>query len=121
MNFLIFFAIFVATILLSIVLERLINSPVLVSILLFAIYLIVITALFAFGTVTDFPLAILIVTIYAIISYITALIVRFIRCICNRYLNECCNTCPNNENQQIIDSNFEPQLNNNRNTNNIRY
>ena len=101
MNFLIFFAIFIATILLAIVLERELRSPIIVAIAFFAIYLIIVTALFAFGIITDFPLAILIVTIYAIIAFITASIVRFIRCLCRRYIGNCCNTCPANGNEDI--------------------
>ena len=101
MNFLIFFAIFIATILLSIVLERVINSPILVGIVFLGIYLIIVTALFAFGVITDFSLALLIVTVYAIIAFITAYIARFIRCLCQRFLGECCSECPRNENDDL--------------------
>ena len=114
MNFLIFFAIFVATVLLSIVLERLLQSPILVAIVFFSIYLIIVTALFAFGVITDFPLAILIVTIYAIIAFITASIVRFIRCICERYLGNCCTQCPESDDglSSEFDQNIGTTLNN---------
>ena len=101
MNFLIILAIFVATILLAIVLERVFNSPILVTITIFAIYLIILAVLSIIGSVTDLPIAILIVTLLAIGAYITAVIVRFIRCICNRFLGSCCTMCPNEQEEDI--------------------
>ena len=94
MIFLILFAFFVATILISIVLERILRSPSLVAITIFAIYLIVLTILFAVGTITDFATGLIVVIIFAVIAFITAWIVRFLRCICRRSLGGCCSRCP---------------------------
>ena len=68
---LIFFALPVAVILLSIVLQRILKCPILVAITVFAIFLIV---TFVIGDLT-FLIATI---IYTIISYITALITKFI-------------------------------------------
>lgn len=70
-NLLLFFALPVATILLSIVLQKVLNSPILVAITAFAIYLIV-----AFSAFNETFLIFAI--IYTIIAYITAAITRFI-------------------------------------------
>ena len=104
MVFLIIFAFFVATVLLSIVLERLIRMPGLVSIAIFALYLIVLTILFATGVVTNFALSLLIAIIFAVIAFITAWIARFIRCICRRFLGSCCTRCPENP-QNLLSNN----------------
>lgn len=69
---LLFFALPVATILLAIVLQKVLCSPILVAITFFAIYLIV--------TFSIFDEAFLIFAIvYTILAYITAVIVRFLR------------------------------------------
>ena len=74
MNLFIFFALPLATILLAIVLQKVLKSPVLVSITFFAIYLIV-----AFTSFIDTLAEALILTIiYTIIAYITAYIVMII-------------------------------------------
>ena len=68
-----------ATILLSIVLQKILKSPILVAITFFAIYLIV-----AFVSFTDtLAEAIIAVLVYTIMAYITAYIVMII-CRCRR-------------------------------------
>lgn len=70
-----------ATIIFSIVLEKIIRNPVLVSLFIFAIYLIV--AFFASGE-DNLALYIIIAIIYAVLAFLTALITRFINRIkCN--------------------------------------
>ena len=85
MNLLIFFAIPLATILLAIVLEKVLRCPILVAITFFAIYLIVVFALFAAGVITSTNLAII---IYTIIAFVTALIVKLIRRINLRFFSD---------------------------------
>lgn len=70
-NLLLFFALPVATILLAIVFQRILYSPILVAITFFAIYLVVTFAAF---DETFLIYAIL----YTILAYITAAITRFI-------------------------------------------
>jgi len=68
---LIFFALPIATILISIILERMAKSPILVSSFVFAVFLIV--------TFTEFNINFLIATIvYTIIAFLTAWITRLI-------------------------------------------
>lgn len=68
---LIFFALPIATIIISAVLEKIIKCPLAVASVIFAIFLIV--------TFTAFDVSFLVATIiYTILSLITALIVRFI-------------------------------------------
>ena len=74
---LIFFALPIATIILAAVLEKILNCPLAVAAVFFAIYLVV--------TFAAFDTTFLIATIvYTILAFLTALIVRFI---CNN-LNE---------------------------------
>ena len=74
MNLFIFFALPLATILLSIVLQRILRNPILVAISFFAIYLIV-----AFTAFLDTLAEALIATIiYTVIAYITAYLVMII-------------------------------------------
>lgn len=83
-NLLIFFAFPVATIILAIVLQKLLRSPLLVAATFFAIFLIV--------TFAAFDESFLVFAIlYALIALITALIVRFICCIINNSDNPCLN------------------------------
>ena len=46
-------------------------------------------------------------TLIAFLAYITAIIVRFIRCICRKFLKPCCSICPerNEDVGNIIDNN----------------
>ncbi len=76
---LIFFAFPVATIILSVVLQKLIKSPILVAAIFFAIYLVI---AFAFFDATFLVAAI----IYTLLAYLTALIVKLLCHIC-RFLN----------------------------------
>ena len=117
MNLLIFFALPIATILLAIVLERVIHSPILVAITFFALYLIVLFALFATGVVTDLATLLIALIVFTFLAYITALIVKFVRCICRNFLKPCCSICPdrdeivgditdnNNDNNCLCDNN----------------
>ena len=92
MNLFVFFVLPLATILLAIVLQKILRSPILVAITFFAIYLIV-----AFVSFSDsLAEAIIAAIIYTIIAYITAVIVRFIkRCLCMNQ-NSLCQTFTNN-------------------------
>lgn len=90
MNLLIFFAIPLATILLAIVLEKVLRCPILVAITFFAVYLIVVFALFAAGVITSTNLAefLIAIIIYTIIAFVTALIVELIRRINLRFFSD---------------------------------
>ena len=102
-NLLLFFALPVATILLSIVLQKILNCPILVAITAFAIYLIV--------TFSAFNETFLIYAIvYTIIAYITAAVTRFIMRIIE---------CQNSQNNQSNDSNICDEININSDTSNI--
>lgn len=70
MNLLLYFALPVATVILSVVWQRIIKSPLLVALTAFAIYLIVVYAI-------DSSLLIFAI-IYTILSFIAATIARFI-------------------------------------------
>lgn len=79
----IFFVLPLATILLSIVLQKLLRSPILVGITFFAIYLIVSFVAFS-SNLAEALIATIIYTIIAIITaYITRLICRCWHLICN--------------------------------------
>lgn len=81
---LIFFAIPVATIILAIVLQKILDCPLLVAATFFAIFLVVTFAAFDEGFLV---LAIL----YTLLALITALIVRFICCLIKNSDNPCIN------------------------------
>ena len=81
-NLLIFFAIPVATIILSVVLQKILRSPFLVSATFFAIFLIV--------TFSAFDESFLVFAIlYTLLALITAIITRFICCLINNSDNPC--------------------------------
>ena len=117
MDLLIFFALPIATVLLAVVLERVLRSPILVAITFFALYLIVLFALFATEVVTDLATLLIALIVFTFLAYITALIVKFIRCICRNFLKPCCSICPdrdeivgditdnNNDNNCLCDNN----------------
>lgn len=89
---LIFFAIPLAVIILSAILESLINCPFKVAGIFFSIFIVV---AFALGGTAELLVASI---VYTIISFITAVIIRFIinrRC-CSRNTDENCNTCRSN-------------------------
>ena len=81
-NLLIFFAIPVATIIFSIVLQKLLNSPILVAATIFAILLLV--------TFSAFDSSFLVYAIlYSILAFITAIITRFVCCLIRNSQNPC--------------------------------
>lgn len=83
---LLFFALPVATIILAVVLQRLLRSPILVALTFFAIYLIV-----AFAAFDETFLVFAIV--YTILAFIAAVIAKFIM-----RLIRCQRNCDNNDN-----------------------
>lgn len=87
MILLIFFALPLATILLAIVLEKLFHCPILVAITFFAIYLIILFALFATGIINHLGAGLVAIIIYTILAFITAFIVKLIRIIRERCFN----------------------------------
>lgn len=109
---LIFFAIPLAVIILSAILESFINCPFKVAGIFFAIFIVL---AFAFGGTATLIVAAI---VYTIISYITAVIIRFIinrRCNCCgnsedncRICNNCdsCNSCRRNNSNNLSLSNF---------------
>lgn len=100
---LLFFALPVATILLAIVLQKILCSPILVAITFFAIYLIVTFAIFD-ETFLVFAI------VYTILAYITAAIVRFLR---NFFRCQSDNNCDDNNDSCDDDSCDDNDSNNN--------
>lgn len=99
-DLLIFFAIPVATIIFSIALQKLLNSPLLVSAVAFAIFLII--------TFSVFDESFLVYAIlYTVLSLITALAFRFICCLVRNSNNQCLNSlnciCNNTDNDAESD------------------
>ena len=89
-SLLIFFAIPLAVIILSSILESFINCPVKVAGIFFSIFIVL---AFAFGGTAELIVAAI---IYTLISFITAIIIRYVinrRCNCTNSLNNSCNTC----------------------------
>ncbi len=118
---LIFFAIPVATIILAIVLQKILDCPLLVAATFFAIFLVV--------TFAAFDESFLVFAIlYALLALITALTVRFICCLIKNSDNPCINgsamknSCfcgNNNDNDNSKDSEDEDNCGcNNYNSNN---
>lgn len=85
----VFFALPLATILLAIVLQKILKSPILVAITFFAIYLIV--AFLAFSD--NLAIAIIAAIIYSIIAFITAVIVQLFNILRHRLCNNKHNNC----------------------------
>ncbi len=121
-DLLIYFALPVATIILSVVLQKILKSPILVAATAFAIYLIVTFAAFDEGFL-------IYAIIYTIISYLTALLTRFICCLIRNNTNSCLNPCRNNciidqpeENENDVENEVICGRNNNRfiNSNQIK-
>lgn len=109
MNLLIFFAIPVATIILSAIFETFINCPIKVAGIAFSIFLIV---AFSLGGTAELIIAAI---VYTIISLITAFIVMLIQnrnCIINRLCNNC------NDNDECSNNNCNCNSNNSCNCNN---
>ena len=115
MNLFIFFALPLATILLAIVLQKILRSPILVAITFFAIYLIVAFAAFS-DTLAE---ALIAAIIYSIIAYITAYIVMIICRFKHRFCN--CSRGENNNTSSsdllTVDSTCFANDSNNLNTN----
>ena len=107
---LIFFALPIAVVIISIALQKIFRCPILVSLIIFAVFLIV---TFVIDNITFLIAAIA----YAILSYVTA----FLTCAICRFLNSCntCNLCNSSNEAQAINtiSNDLQQLNNNQNNN----
>lgn len=113
MNLFVFFALPLATILLAIVLQNILKSPILVSITFFAIYLI--GAFTAFiDTLAD---ALILTVIYTIIAYITANIVMIICRLRNRFCR--CQSRDENESQRRCSCSNNNEDNNNNTENNL--
>lgn len=89
-DLLLYFALPIATIILAIVLQKLINSPILVAATAFAIYLIVTFAAFD-ESFLIFAL------VYTILAYIAAVITQIITCIIRRDSDSCLNPCNREE------------------------
>lgn len=113
---LIFFAIPVATIILAIVLQKVLNSPLLVAATFFAIFLII--------TFAAFDESFLVFAIlYTILALITAILVRFICCLIRNSNNPCingtdnqnCGICGNNNNNNDNEDNNDCGCNNDNN------
>ena len=81
MNLLIFFALPLATILLAIVFQKVLKCPILVTITFFAIYLIILFALYAAGVITNLAEGLIAEIIYTIIAFKTAWLVRLVKLI----------------------------------------
>lgn len=92
MNLLIFFALPLATVLLAIVFQKVLKSPILVTITFFAIYLIILFALYAAGVLSNLAEGLIAVIVYTIIAFVTAWLVRLTKIIKERLFN-----CDNNE------------------------
>ena len=87
---LIFFAIPVATIILAIVLQKVLNSPLLVAGTFFAIFLII--------TFAAFDVSFLVIAIlYTLLAFITAILARFICCLIHNSDNPCLKNIANAE------------------------
>jgi len=84
MNILFFIVLPLATILIAIVLQRLLKSPILVALLVFAVYLILAFTVFE----TEFLINAI---IYAIIAFITAVIFKLVCCLKRRFNLDVCN------------------------------
>lgn len=91
---LLFFALPIATIILSIVLQKILKCPILVAATFFAIYLVL--------TYIISPSLLIFAIVYTIIAYITAFLVRLF---CE--LRERLNRCDNNQRRRIIQGGCE--------------
>ncbi len=100
-NLLLFFAFPIAVIIISAILQKLLNSPVAVAAFIFAIFIVV--------TFAAFDETFLIATLaYTILAFITAIITRFLckgnNCICEALSNLLNNNTGNNENTNNINT-----------------
>ena len=87
-----------ATILIAIVLQKLLRSPILVALLVFAVYLILAFTVFE----ADFLINTI---VYTIIAFLTAVVVRIMCCLIRRINcndnNGICASCNNNEDNDL--------------------
>lgn len=111
---LIFFALPIATIILSIVLQKILKCPLLVAITFFAIYLIV---SFALVPTAQLVYALILTIIYSIIAYITAWLVKLACRLRRLFGNDCGCVCENSCNCRCNcnDQDSDNDTNNNRN------
>lgn len=105
-NLLIYFALPVATIILAIVLQRILKSPILVAATAFAIYLIVTFAVFDEGFL-------IFAIVYTILAYLAALLTRFICCLIRNNESSCLNMCNNDDDNEDNSNNNECGCNRN--------
>ncbi len=107
---LIFFAVPVATIILAIVLQKVLNSPLLVAATFFAVFLII--------TFVAFDASFLVFAIlYTLLAFITAIIVRFLCCLISNSDNPCIRNIKNTgmcqDNNSANDNNEDENQSNN--------
>lgn len=111
MNLFIFFALPLATILLAIVFQKVLKSPILVAIAFFAIYLIVAFVAFS-DTLAEAIIASIIYTIIAyIVAYISMIICNLRRSFCNCLReksenNRNCGCGNNDDNEENVENNL---------------
>ena len=122
MDLFIFFVLPLATILLSIVLQKTLRSPILVAITFFAIYLIVAFAVFS----SNLSEALIATIAYTILAFVTASIVRLIKMIrANSQVND--ESTENNDtscgcnNRGYSNQNIATIFENNDSSNNVNY
>lgn len=94
---LLFFAFPVATIIFAIVFQKLLKSPILVALTIFAVFLIV-----TFAAFTESFLVFAIV--YTILAYITAVVSRFVKNFINAQNNNCNSDCECNLGSNCINN-----------------
>ena len=107
-NLLIFFAIPLAIIIISIALQKVLRNPILVSGIVFSVLLVIVLAFFD-------PIYIIAAVVYAILAFITAIITSSI---CNYIKNQICNNNLNDNLNIDLNSSLNSSLNGNLAENN---
>lgn len=112
---LIFFALPIAIIIISIALQKVLKCPILVAGIIFSIFLII---SIIFGSL----ILVIVTIIYTIISFLTAAIFNFIQerfnnCMCSNNMQNCCDEC-NNQTRNLLT--ISSQCNNSNNGNLLR-
>lgn len=115
MNLLIFFAIPVATIILSAIFETFIHCPIKVAGIAFAIFLIV---AFALGGTAELIIAAIVYTIIALITAFIVMLIQNRSCIINRLCNNCNDNDDCSNNSCNCNRNNSCNCNNNNSNNN---
>ena len=106
-NILIFFAIPLAVVIISIALQKVLKNPFLVAGIIFSILLVIVLALFD-------PIYLIAVLAYSILSFITAILTALIcRYLKNQICNVICNSCGENNTETIEISNGDTTYNQN--------